>query len=533
MEFAPSVLRCTIRADRSIVAYVSEWPSLSRETLQAVTQQLLRFLPDALIVIDAQGRICFANESVRQLFGHEPDALLGCSIEVLVPARFRARHGQHFASFMQAPKNREMGARVADLFAVRADGFEFSAGIRLAPFRMGDETFIAAAIRDMTEQRSINEELVVARTEAERANRAKSRFLATASHDLRQPMQTIRLLNAAMLRVVPQQQLRELLEQQGGAIESMTRLLNALLDISRLESGAVQPQLGEVFLADVFASLRADFASVARARGLDLVVEDSTAAISTDRTLLMQLLQNLVGNALKYTERGSVKLRCFSQDGGIVVAIEDTGIGIPADKLERVFDEYYQVDTHGAKRLGVGLGLAIVKEVARLLGICVRITSSLGEGTKVFITVPERLVLVGAINVAPNVSATARGPARKPDLLLVEDNDGVRLATETFLRFEGYEVRSAATAAEAQSLLSRCPADIVITDYHLDSDNTGLDLLIRIRQHLGRAIPGIILSGDVQRVLRAVKSPLANCRFLSKPVEIGELIGAIDELNGA
>src|SRR4030095_7052178 len=136
------------------------------------------------------------------------------------------------------PNNREMGARIADLFALRADGTEFAAGIRLAPFRIRGTLFVAAAIRGTTERRLVNEELVAARQEADRANRAKSRFLATASHDLRQPMQTIQLLNASMLKFVPEPQVRELLQQQGQAIESMRRLLNALLDISRLESGA-------------------------------------------------------------------------------------------------------------------------------------------------------------------------------------------------------------------------------------------------------------------------------------------------------
>src|SRR5690606_14828921 len=149
--------------------------------------------------------------------------------------------------------NREMGTRIADLAARRADGSEFSAGIRLAPFKVGNTLYIAAAIRDFTERQRINEALIAAREDADRANRAKSRFLATASHDLRQPLQTIRLLNAAMLRVVSAPETRELLFQQAHAIDTMTRLLNALLDISRLESGAIEPRIAAVPLAEIFA----------------------------------------------------------------------------------------------------------------------------------------------------------------------------------------------------------------------------------------------------------------------------------------
>jgi PAS domain S-box-containing protein len=508
--------------------------ALTMDELSEITQHLLRFSPDALIVIDEHGQIRFANETVTDMFGYPPESLIGKSVDVLVPERFRAKHGKHIASFVRAPNNREMGARIADLFALRADGSEFPAGIRLAPFKIGAKLFIAAAIRDTTERRLINEELVVAREEADRANRAKSRFLATASHDLRQPMQTIRLLNASLLKMVPDPQVRELLQHEGQAIESMTRLLNALLDISRLESGSIEPVITQVSIGELFEELRSEFESVARARDIELQTDRPKLVISTDRTLFGQLLQNLLGNALKYTDRGAVRIRCDKRDGVIAVVIEDTGIGIPADKLERIFDEYYQVDTHGAKRMGVGLGLAIVKEVARLLGFSVRIASTVGQGTQAYVQIPSRFVVADPERIVSPVAAAISGPAHKSRVLLVEDNDGVRIATETFLKFEGHETLSAPSVAEAEKLFAFLqPSDIVIADYHLDSQNTGLDLLLRLRSRVGHDVPGIVLSGDLPMVLRAVKSPVANCRFLSKPVDTVELVDAIAELTGS
>lgn len=510
----------------------SPWPHLSMDEITEITQHLLRFSPDALIVVDDRNYIRFANETVRDVLGYAPQELIGKPLDILIPERLRARHREHTATFMHRPSNREMGARIVDLFALRADGTEFAAGIRLAPFQINGKLFVAAAIRDVTESRVIREELIAARQEADRANRAKSRFLATASHDLRQPMQTVRLLNAAMLKVVPQPDIRELLHQQGQAIESMTRLLNALLDISRLESGATKPVLEPVRLSDTFNELRNEFASVAHSREIGLEFDTPWQVIETDKILFYQLLQNLLGNAMKYTDRGSVRVSTAQDADGLVVKIKDTGIGIPADKLERIFEEYYQVDTHGAKRMGVGLGLAIVREVARLLGFTVQISSRVGEGTEASVRIPARYLLAEAPTSKAAATRASTSSTRRVRLILVEDNEGVRLATETFLKLEGYETLSAPSISDAEHLLESIGAtDIVIADYHLDGKNTGLDMLLHLRERTKQNVPGIVLSGDLPSVLRSLKAPVPNCRFLSKPVDTTALVHAIEELS--
>ena len=503
------------------------------DQLSEITRHLLKFSPDALIVVDDAGVIRFANETVRGLFGHDPESLLGRPVDTLIPTRLRGQHGKLTAGFMRNPSAREMGARISDLFARRADGSEFAAGIRLAPFHIDERLFVAAAIRDVTERRRINEEIVIAREEADRANRAKSRFLATASHDLRQPMQTIRLLNAALLRVVPESSAQELLKQQEQAIDNMTRLLNALLDISRLESGAIEPVRTNVPLEDILEELRTDLASFARARGVELRIERCALTLCTDRTLFLQLLQNLLGNALKYTDKGRVNVNCLPEADTLTISIEDTGIGIPADKLERIFDEYYQVDTHGAKRMGVGLGLAIVKEVARLLGFTVQINSTLGQGTQARVRIPRQYIVGDVTPTAAEAGLPANAPsARKSRLILVEDNEGVRKATALFLSLEGYETLSAGSVAEAEQLFERMlPDDIVIADYHLDTGSTGLDMLMNLRQRTGREVPAIILSGDLPSLLRSIRTAeVPRCRFLGKPVDTVALMAAIGEL---
>jgi CheY-like chemotaxis protein len=394
---------------------------------------------------------------------------------------------------------------------------------------------VAAAIRDMTERRSISDALVAAREEADRANRAKSRFLATASHDLRQPLQAIRLINASLQKLTEKSpELSELVHHQQVAIDSATRLLNALLDISRLESGAIDPQLSPVSLAVAFADLAREFEPAATAKNLQLEFMDTQVVMSTDRTLCTQLLQNLIGNAIKYTEKGHVRISQAIDSDALVLKIEDSGVGIPGDKLDRIFDEYYQIGPQGTQRLGVGLGLAIVREVSRLLGYSVAVTSTVGEGSCVSVRIPRhRLLSATEAPAREDGDIPATNGQSRCRLVLLEDNDSVRMATELFLSLEGFETRTAATVADAESLLVQMqPGDVFITDYHLDGKLTGLDVLQQLRTQKGRDVPAILLSGDLQSIMRVVKTSIPHCRFLSKPVDTKALLSAITELSG-
>lgn len=503
------------------------------ENLAGISDHLLRFSPDALIVVDEKRRILFANDTARVLFGYSPSSLIGQSLEILLPERLRTRHVEHVGAYLRAPNNREMGARIADLTARRADGSEFPAGIRLAPFELNGRSYIAAAIRDITESRQVYDSMLAAREEADRANRAKSRFLATASHDLRQPLQAVRLLNASIKKLVRDSEVGELLERQGDAIENMARLLNGLLDISRLESGTVELKVSEVSLVKLFAELKSDLEPVARARDIALDCESADLALATDRVLLRQLLENLLGNAIKYTDRGGVRMTAAMTTDALVIEIVDTGIGIPADKVTRIFDEYYQVDAHGARRAGVGLGLAIVREVARLLGFSVKIDSTVGTGTRVQVFVPVQFVVERPSPQTPRpIERKAPSPsAVHPKVVLLEDNDPVRRATELFLRLEEFDVKSAATATEAESLFTASHGDeVLVADYHLDGPRSGLDVLLDLRNSTGRIIPAVIMSGDLPAVMRTIKVPVEQCVFLGKPVDTQELIKEILKL---
>jgi two-component system, sensor histidine kinase len=523
---------CLARDRHTVLRRVGFPPPPDMDKIASISQQLLQFSPDALIVVDLEGVIFFANATSRTLFGYSREQLVGQSIDMLVPERFRFRHGAHMAGFLRDPTAREMGARITDLFARRADGTEFPAGIRLAPVHDGEKTFVAAAIRDMTERRAINDALVAAREEADRANMAKTRFLATASHDLRQPLQTIRLLNASLLTLSEESgEQHQLLRRQESAIDSASRMINALLDITRLESGAIEPHLASINLIAVYGDLKREYEPVALAKGVRLEFPETSKIVVSDRILLSQLLQNLIGNALKYTEKGFVKVAEISDPDGFLLCVEDSGVGIPSDKLERIFDEYYQVDQSGTQRSGVGLGLAIVREVCRLLSYSVSVSSEVGRGTQVRVRIPPEQVGSNAPPIeVPHRPVTAPHPATR--LVLLEDNDAVRAATELFLTLEGYETHSATSVRDAEELLANLrPGDLLISDYHLNGALTGFDVLQQVRAQHQWEVPAILLSGDLQSMMRVVKTSIPRCCFLSKPVDTQALLAAISELS--
>jgi CheY-like chemotaxis protein len=253
----------------------------------------------------------------------------------------------------------------------------------------------------------------------------------------------------------------------------------------------------------------------------------------------MQLLQNIIGNALKYTETGIVRVAQITEADALAICVEDPGVGIPQDKLARIFDDYYQVDLKGVQRSGVGLGLAIVREVSRLLGYSVTVSSQLGEGTRVRVRIPLQRVFsaiqaparqAAALAPRPAERATAQSPNRCR-ILVLEDNDSVRTATELFLTLEGYETHGAGSVAEAETLLADLrPGDLFISDYHLNGVLTGLDVLQQLRVKHRRDVPAILLSGDLQSMMRMVKTSIPHCRFLSKPVDTQALLTAIAEL---
>jgi PAS domain S-box-containing protein len=499
-----------------------------------MVRSVLESAPDAMIIIDGAGSILFANRQVTALFGYETGEVIGRPVEILLPERFRGRHVAHRNAYTGSVRARPMGAGL-ELFARRKDGGEFPVEISLSPILEHGEFIVAAAIRDVTDRARVEKELRDARAAADRANLSKSRFLATASHDLRQPLQVLSLLNGTLRRMVDGADASEVLEQQDQALGAMSRLLNALLDISKLESGAIRPDITDFKVAQLFAELRLEFAGLAADKGLELVVDAADVRARSDRTLLAQALKNLLANAIKYTSAGTVRLRAISQPHAVRIEVSDTGRGIAPEHLPFVFDEFYQVGVAtNTSRDGYGLGLSIVQRVVSLLDVRIEVTSRLGEGSTFTLEIPASDAAGDEAEKHHDrkPAAVARGGGAR-HLLLVEDDPGVRNATRLFLKGEGYRVSTAAAFEEALLMFEQHPdIEMVISDYHLEGGKTGAHVIAAARTRFGPGFPAILVTGDTTPAMAGLQRD-DRLRLTSKPVNAGDLVELIGVLLGA
>jgi PAS domain S-box-containing protein len=377
-----------------------------------------------------------------------------------------------------------------------------------------------------------------ARDLATRANEAKSRFLATASHDLRQPLQTLEMLNGSLRRMATSATVADAVMQQQVAIGAMSRLLNALLDISKLESGAVRPELVDFPVATLFEDLLRAFAASAGEKGLKFEITAAREIAHSDPSLIEQILRNLVSNAVKYTQRGSVHLRCVCEsDATLRLEVTDTGIGIPAEQIQFIYDEFYQVGVpSNSSREGYGLGLSIVQRLVKLLDLKLDVRSEVGKGTVFSLTVPASAASSARLAAAAH-AAQERGPdgrpAAAPRVLLVEDDKSVRDATRLLFTVEGYRVTAVATLAEAlEHAAGEDDIDLLVTDYHLANGETGTAVIAALREARGSHLKAVLITGDTSAAVKELPSdPLM--RIASKPVRGDELLSLMRTLIAA
>ena len=523
--FNADVALAPFRTDEGLIVASIVREVSARDDTDIYFRNLLEAAPDAMIIVDEDGRMAIVNGQAEEMFGYSRDELLGHTIEMLLPDSARQAHVAHRSGFIDAPNLRPMGLGM-DLVGMRKDGTEFPVEISLSPVETDGGRFISSVIRDVTLRKQMEQDIIAARQAAERANKANSAFLAAASHDLRQPVQALSLLNGALRRTVKDERALQMIENQDASLTAMTNLLNSLLDISRLDAGAVTPEFEEFPMQRLIDRLSAEFARQAQHKGLEFESESCDAVVRSDPNLLAEVITNLVSNAIRYTDKGTVKLVCIEEQDQCHLEIRDTGIGIAEDQVDEIFREFHQCKAKGASKEGFGLGLAIVRRLVDLLDHRIEVESDVGRGSCFKVTVP--VTGDGASHVDEEDDSHEQFEDDASGfVILIEDDVNVADAWGLLLEAEGYRVATAASAKEAKALinhLDETPA-LLISDFHLLDGSTGVEAVSAIREFYESEIPAFIVSGDTSKVVKDARL-LDNCTLMSKPVDTNRLLAA-------
>ncbi|TVS09621.1 MAG: PAS domain S-box protein [Wenzhouxiangella sp.] len=512
-------------------------------------------VPALLAYVDGDLTFQFTNRAYEKMLGLEREELIGRHLHEVFDQHEMLRRSpylegalagerQDFELELRDADNRQRYAvatyipqfskrgEVLGFFSLLQDITERRrAELKLQEAKNLLEKRVAERTRELTElNRELNQEIRVrsrveealrqAKHEADEANQSKTRFLAAASHDLLQPLNAARLFVSAL-----EQQAgldsgqRHLVDRLEGSIHSAEELLSALLDISRLDAGAMPSDVREFGIGELLETLHGEFGPVAQERGLRFDRVGSRARVVSDPKLLRRVLQNFLSNALRYTRQGRVLIGCRRRDGHLMIQVLDTGPGIPADQTESIFREFHRLhESRRSEERGLGLGLAIVERIARILDHPITLRSQPGRGTLFAITVPL------ASGVSAPLPAAPVGRRRGRDLvgtrvLCVDNEPDILAGMVSLIGPWGCEVRTACDEQEALQVLADTGLpDVILADYHLDEAHNGIDLMNRLRARFGIRVPGILITADQTDVVRN-EARANGYRVLHKPLK--------------
>ena len=504
---------------------ISEMKAAERkiEAAKAYAESIIATVKQPLAVLDGDLRLVSASASYFKVFDVKPEDGIGR------PFTLGPKHRpEALAKFLEAANE---GIAIED-YEVGIDLPNLGACIFLLSARRiaagpSEHPKILISIDDITDAKIESEALSAAKEEAERANLGKSRFLAAASHDLRQPLQTLSLLQGMLADSIPDPAASQLIERLNKTIGAMSGLLDKLLDINQLEAGVVKPKLCDFAIGDLLKRLQDEFEIHAANAGLSLRVARCRLTVHSDPRLLEQILRNMLSNATKYTSEGRVLLGCRRRAGRLSIEVWDTGTGIPETELSAIFKEFHQLENQTGRRTkGLGLGLAIVQRIADLIGAPVSVRSRFGRGSVFAVEVPvvHAPALIEPAGASSADEAHGEPPAHAQAILIVEDDAEVRETLTLLLNSRGYRAFAASDGAQALAIAAERGGglDLIVADYNLPGPN-GLEIAGKIGEASARKIPVIMLTGDISA---ATLLEIANKGYvhLYKPADARVLI---------
>ncbi|HKY85123.1 MAG TPA: NahK/ErcS family hybrid sensor histidine kinase/response regulator, partial [Pseudorhodoplanes sp.] len=379
-----------------------------------------------------------------------------------------------------------------------------------------------------TELTRLNAELARAKADAEEANISKTRFLAAASHDILQPLNAARLYVTSLVERQRTGGDAQLVANVDASLDAVEEIFGALLDISRLDTGAMKPEIVSFRIDELLRQLELEYAPLAREKGLELTFVPSSLTVKSDRRLLRRLLQNLVSNAIKYTPKGRVLVGCRRRKNRLRIDICDTGLGIPASQKKNVFREFHRLNEGAKVARGLGLGLSIVERIARVLNHKVELRSASGEGSRFSVEVPVTAAISGS-------AARRDEPRADPGQLagiavLCIDNDPQILdGMQTLLRGWGCHVLAAPDLPAAIAAMDSHRVNLsgLLVDYHLDEGN-GIDAIVALRRRVSGHLPAILITADRSPHVRE-EARLRDIPVLNKPLKPAALRAALTQ----
>jgi Na+/proline symporter/signal transduction histidine kinase/CheY-like chemotaxis protein len=511
---------------------------LKRRTLSSETA--FKLLDDASAALQynrdlLQHALDHAGQGITVLDNELPPDMIQVGLGLDEIVRFNARRGSYGDGAEEDLIAARLESFVNDREPVRLRLYPSERVIEIRTNQLPDGGLVttytdvseAAAVEEALEQRVrerteelmlVNGALEQAKQEAEEANISKTRFLAAASHDVLQPLNAARLYATSLTERDRASGQPDLAENVESSLDAVEEIISALLEISRLDAGAMRPELSTFRVDEILRQVQRDFEPTARAKGVELVVMPTRLTIRSDRRLMRRLIQNLVSNAVKYTQAGTVLVGCRRRGRQVAIQVVDTGLGIPPSKQKIVFREFERLDQGARVARGLGLGLSIVERIARTLGHRVNLRSQVGKGSTFEVLAPMAQPLPAQAQQGEPRSAQA-GPLLGMFVVAIDNEPTILDGMRRVLTGWGCEVVTAADGADAERQLTelgRTP-DAIIADYHLD-DGDGLEAIRRLRTALMADIPATLLTADRSLDAR-YRAEDANIQILNKPLK--------------